>query len=532
MRKILSGVIAVSMLLSFTSCTPKPSIESERPQGPIRASESPTSEPEHDYGDEQNGAEDNSDENALIYDSTLNQVDKLTDEEITEWLEAAKELSLRQYPSATLEALFGIIGVTRWELSAFRLASEELCNLKYQISGNGMYFVLECTVNTNGGSTIYISQWLINGTSGTSDEYSINPLIESLLDSAYETIRTYQSIGLDPMQDIETSNYIPQKDTKDTDKQARLDPDQKRSLPYTIQVTQDTSMYFGPDCNYGYAGNLSPGTCTIVEEVKGEDGNLWGKLKSGAGWVGLTRVQFLHTGEDVLESTLDNMSPPSAGSNHETSKATPSSSAPANATPVDKAPSAAEVYTTVSAAAGGTSATTNFTDSLDSFYDIQTSDLEDFVLYIPAISTTLEEIFVARVKPGKMDAVKSACQSRLQSLQENAEFYPDTGAYVSEAKLVTSGNWVMLCVVPNASGAVNAFQNSTATKAIFISLPPDVMDKSSVIVRIDVGSDTVYTQTVETARFPISPLVYGKGTEQVSIYIDGSLVEQYSETFS
>lgn len=308
-----------------------------------------------------------------------------------------------------------------------------------------------------------------------------------------------------------------------------LAPDSSNSsgqtLPYVIRATEEMPIYSGPGVNYDYNGSLPPSTYTIVEESGGQGANLWGKLKSGAGWIALDHVQLRDSGADVLGATAND-----PGASVDTPTATPSASV--NVTPIDKAPTAAEVYTAVSAAAGGTSATTNLTDSLGSFYDIQTSDLEDYALYIPAISATREEIFVAKVKPGKMDAVKSACQSRLQSLQEDAEIYPDTGAYVAEAKLVTNGNWVMFCVVPNASGAVNAFQNSTATKTIFIGLPPDVMDKSSVVVRIDVGSDTVYTQAVETVRFPISPLVYGKGTEQVSIYIDGSLVEQYTETFS
>lgn len=229
-----------------------------------------------------------------------------------------------------------------------------------------------------------------------------------------------------------------------------------QTLPYVIRATEEMPIYSGPGVNYDYNGSLPPSTYTIVEESGGQGANLWGKLKSGAGWIALDYVQLRDSGNDVLGATTSDSS-----DFVDTSATKPSSSA--RVTPIDKSPTAAEVYTAVSAAAGGTSATTNLTDSLDSFYDIQTSDLEDYVLYIPAISTTLEEIFVARVKPGKMDAVKSACQGRLQSLQEDAEIYPDTGAYVAEAKLVTNGNWVMLCVVPNASGAVDAFQSNTAT---------------------------------------------------------------------
>ena len=119
-----------------------------------------------------------------------------------------KKLSLWEYPSATVEALLGIIGATTWELTEFRLTSEELCGFKLSISGNGMTFIVDCVINTNGGSTIYISGGNINGVNVSGDNTTMDPLVESLLDSAYETIRAYQSAGLDPMQNIRTTNRI------------------------------------------------------------------------------------------------------------------------------------------------------------------------------------------------------------------------------------------------------------------------------------------------------------------------------------
>ncbi len=77
-----------------------------------------------------------------------------------------------------------------------------------------------------------------------------------------------------------------------------------------------------------------------------------------------------------------------------------------------------------------------------------------------------------------------------------------------------------------------ASQAPLNSKAIFVHLPASAEGKTSVQVRIDVDSHTVYTQTAETALFPISPLVSGRGTQQVSIYVDGELVDQYLETFS
>lgn len=69
-------------------------------------------------------------------------------------------------------------------------------------------------------------------------------------------------------------------------------------------------------------------------------------------------------------------------------------------------------------------------------------------------------------------------------------------------------------------------------RAIFVHLPSDVQGKSSVQVRIEVDGVGVYSQDVETALFPISPLVPGQGTQQVSVYVDGALTDQYMETFS
>lgn len=70
------------------------------------------------------------------------------------------------------------------------------------------------------------------------------------------------------------------------------------------------------------------------------------------------------------------------------------------------------------------------------------------------------------------------------------------------------------------------------SKPIFIHLPAESEGKNSVQVRIDVDGRTAYSSTVETAMFPISPLVSGRGTQQVSVYIDNVLVSQNMETFS
>lgn len=128
-------------------------------------------------------------------------------------------------------------------------------------------------------------------------------------------------------------------------------------------------------------------------------------------------------------------------------------------TPSIAVPAANEVYAAVSKSAGNTTATMDASSVLENFYDLSADDLEDYVLYIPELSANIEEIFIVRAKPGKASAVKSACESRLTQLQDDAEMYPATGAYVANYQLVTEGDWVLFCVCPDSAGAVKAFQD-------------------------------------------------------------------------
>lgn len=59
--------------------------------------------------------------------------------------------------------------------------------------------------------------------------------------------------------------------------------------PYTVQVTTDClNIRQGPGTNYSLAGQITDrGTYTIVEESNGNGASLWGRLKSGAGWIAL-----------------------------------------------------------------------------------------------------------------------------------------------------------------------------------------------------------------------------------------------------
>lgn len=62
-------------------------------------------------------------------------------------------------------------------------------------------------------------------------------------------------------------------------------------VPYTVRVTvTDLNIRKGPGTNNAKNGVIKPGVYTIVSEETGQGATLWGKLKSGAGWISLDYV--------------------------------------------------------------------------------------------------------------------------------------------------------------------------------------------------------------------------------------------------
>lgn len=61
---------------------------------------------------------------------------------------------------------------------------------------------------------------------------------------------------------------------------------------YTMRLGASVPIYHGPGYDWGYAKPVGEdGVYTIVEEQWDEQGEKWGRLKSGAGWVNLSWVQ-------------------------------------------------------------------------------------------------------------------------------------------------------------------------------------------------------------------------------------------------
>lgn len=60
------------------------------------------------------------------------------------------------------------------------------------------------------------------------------------------------------------------------------------NVPYTVRITAtDLRIRKGPGTDNAIVSVIKPGVYTIVSEATGKGATLWGKLKSGAGWVSL-----------------------------------------------------------------------------------------------------------------------------------------------------------------------------------------------------------------------------------------------------
>ncbi len=62
----------------------------------------------------------------------------------------------------------------------------------------------------------------------------------------------------------------------------------KEFEPYPVRVSiEDLYIRKGPGTDYDKIGYIPVGTYTIVEEADGRGATMWGRLKSGAGWISL-----------------------------------------------------------------------------------------------------------------------------------------------------------------------------------------------------------------------------------------------------
>lgn len=101
-------------------------------------------------------------------------------------------------------------------------------------------------------------------------------------------------------------------------------------------------------------------------------------------------------------------------------------------------------------------------ETLQMVYGISADDLTDYVCKMPLMNVIATEYFIAEVKEGKMDAVKSALVSRQADLdQQWKQYLPEQYELVKNYKLVTNGNYILFVIGEHAADAVTTFDSYT-----------------------------------------------------------------------
>ena len=160
------------------------------------------------------------------------------------------------------------------------------------------------------------------------------------------------------------------------------------------------------------------------------------------------------------ESQKPSESPAPSGSQKPTESPAPSESQQPSETPApSESPSASVVQSIWNQVSGLERPEMMDLDAalLSDLYGIDPADLVEFVAKMPLVSANINEFLIAQCAPGRVDAVKAACESRLATLQSSASQYPETAELLENYKLVTSGDYILFCIDGNADAMVEAF---------------------------------------------------------------------------
>ena len=111
------------------------------------------------------------------------------------------------------------------------------------------------------------------------------------------TLTTEPSVVPDTTENTETPEATIPEATNDPgstgNSQPATAPTESEEEGYIIHIPlADQSIFFGPTYDSYFVGVVGVATnYTIVDEATDPEGNLWGKLKSGRGWVDLTEIR-------------------------------------------------------------------------------------------------------------------------------------------------------------------------------------------------------------------------------------------------
>ena len=94
-------------------------------------------------------------------------------------------------------------------------------------------------------------------------------------------------------------------------------------------------------------------------------------------------------------------------------------------------------------------------EMLETYYGIKEDLLDAYVLKFPLINVKAEEVFIAKVKDGKMEEVKKGIEQRKTALDEQwKQYLPDQYELVKNGKIFENGNYIMYVVTLSLESSI------------------------------------------------------------------------------
>lgn len=94
-------------------------------------------------------------------------------------------------------------------------------------------------------------------------------------------------------------------------------------------------------------------------------------------------------------------------------------------------------------------------------YGLSEDDLEDYELHMSMMNVQADEVFLAKVKPGRMDAVREGIESRAKALDEQwATYLPEQHELVKNYILEEKGDYVVFLIGTQADKMKTIWEES------------------------------------------------------------------------
>ena len=100
--------------------------------------------------------------------------------------------------------------------------------------------------------------------------------------------------------------------------------------------------------------------------------------------------------------------------------------------------------------------------ALKRYYGLNSNDLEEFCLYLPSSTMSVDEMFIAKVKDKKqIDAIEESLEERANKQLESFKGYaPEQASLIENNEIAVRGNYVFFAISKDAEEIKDKFKKA------------------------------------------------------------------------